>query len=834
MFADIRQSLRSLFRSRGLCVTAIGVITLAAAIVATVFSFVDAVLLRPLPVASPHELYYVYSQTSSDSGGISRDIYSVLRNNVDLFRQVGLSRPDRARLQIDGYARTVSGEAVSSNYFEVLGVPIETGRSLMTSGDDTAAIAVISDDLYRAAFGGKDNVIGETVVLKPRSRGITSETGQTYTIVGVADAKFKGLTNPWESTQYWVIDSTRARDYACDNPNYLRDHQFVAFGRLRREITPALALQIVASIRDEDQSFKRDLDEPQLVLAESRRVTLPFDLSSSIIPSRLAIALFAVCGLILAIAVSNLVGVLLARTAARQNEYSTRLILGGRLRDIAAGIACESLVLSVIGCALGTSLSALLNQYVAASIPSEVGTIATRAVALDIRTDWRVGAVMLSVAAAIGLLIALPLIADLRRVYKGGTHGGTVHVVSSQGSRQRFRRWIVVPQIAFAITLLTFGCTLGQFALSSEYLRPGYKTAGLAFVEFELPRVGRCLATKQVSEEHALRRAKFGFAIESKMKLLTNVESSALTMFLPLDNRGRIFVANPDVTNRPMLRVTRFDVGTGYFAALSIPILQGEDFDSASSRGAERVVVISREVAERLWPSSSPLGQWLAIGAPGADTRVEHARIVGIVGEVAPAIPGSSPTGAIYVPFIQGLPPRTAVFRYQGPLRHAVQSISEVVLAADGAAEILRVGDVDELIETIRYPRRLATVLFIASGAVGMGVTSIGLFGLLAYSVQQRTREIGVRKALGAADEQILWSVVKDGLTISGVGALCGVLLAVVANRVASTTIVDLPRLDIFAFFVVLATVLFIVAIASYMPSRSAVKIDPAVALRQD
>lgn len=834
---DLRYSIRALLKNPGFAAVGLLVLALAIAVNTAIFSIVNAVLFRPLPVRAPDELMYVY-QADPRSGGLSYREYLYLLKDNDAFVDMLAHSIDSSRLTARGETERCIGEPVSANYFDLLGVKPVFGRTFVPEDNrasGTPPVAVISQNLWKSRFSSDPHALGENIELN----------GQSFTIVGVMGPEFKGTLNPWEQSQYWVpivpwvLGNETAKTF-----NETVDSVGVAvIGRLKHGVKATQAQAFIAARGKQlQQAYHRESPNFSLILLDSRRIRLPFDPTGKVVPSRLAAALMAVAGIVLLIAAANLAGILMARGVTRRGEIAVRLAFGAPRWRIVRQLMIESVLVSVLGSALGLLLARYLVGLFLANAPT---SYSIWQVSLDIPIDIRVLLFTAIAGIGAGILVGLvPALQASRTDLVGSLCGGGV--LTSRQVRSRLRHWIVVPQVCLSLVLLLLAGVFVRTLLKTEFANPGYNPAHVVFVDFELPvpsilrQRSKTPSDNQKYAEAAKafleRRALFHRRLLQKARSSPKFASVSMTDCLPFSSVHTYVIARENYPQADQARwISRATVSLGYFQTVGIPLLRGRYFDERDSVSAPRAAIVCDSMARLLWPGKDPIGEYLSFYWPGSTYPLQWMEVVGIVKEVKPVLSDGVPNPFIYVPMEQQTNPyaTSLVARgYESPAQ-MIMSLRSAVREADPSAGITRSRTMTEAIGEILFPRRMAFEILAVSGLTGLFLASVGVYGVVSYSVAQRIREIGIRAALGAQRSDIMKLVVGEGTKVALVGCALGLALAFAATRLASSFVVAIPATDLFTFISVPLFLGTVILLACYIPARRAARVDPMVALRE-
>ncbi len=532
---DVRYALRSLARSPGFSAVAILVLALGIGANAAIFSLINAVLFRPLPVRAPQELVYAYRASNGSYSGLTLDDYDRIAQRTDLFGALTGSTVDFARLRVGEGIEQVRGAAVVANYFDVLGVAPVFGRSFADGeGAMTATPSVvISHDLWMRQFNGAPGIIGTAIDLGPGVGGYTTERSRSYTIIGIAPESFHGTGSPWEQTEYWVPLQQRAADYACADPTYLSRAPVVVIGRLAPGVKFGEAAAFVSTL-SASNTPSRPGAKVATVLRPSRISRLPFDALSTLPVSPLAAALMAVSGLVLIIAAANLIGLYMARSITRRADTAIRLTLGAGRGRIVRQWLIESLVLSLAGGLGGLALARALVQLFLVNLPSSFGarSYATR-VSLEVPIDLRVLVFTAVVCLAAGLLIGVIPARQASQTDVLSSLSGSA-TSAPRRDRSQMRRWILIPQVALSLTLLLVAGVLVRALLKQEWSSPGYTAEGVVSVEYQLPVAPRCQQSPAAYADLRSRRGALRAKLFAGLAQCSQLTSAALSNTVPL------------------------------------------------------------------------------------------------------------------------------------------------------------------------------------------------------------------------------------------------------------------------------------------------------------
>jgi putative ABC transport system permease protein len=800
LLQDIRYGLRFLRRGPGF--TAVAVLTLALGIGAStaIFSAVNPILFESLPY--PHADRVMMIWDFGPDGSRADVTFGTFRELVERSRSfdaMAVMRLWQPTMTGGAEPERLNGQRVSAGYFRVLGVMPALGRDFDPSDDgpNGPKVAIISDGLWQRRFGADRAIVGRQITLDD----------DAYSVIGVMPRGFENVlasqAETWTPLQY---DMSQDRAWG---------HHLRMVGRLRPGIGKEQAgreLNVLAQAPV--QVFPR---QPWASLKQGLMVNaLQDDLTRGVKPALLAV-LGAVL-LVLLIACVNVTNLLLARGAQRRGEFALRVALGaGRMR-LVRQLLTESLLLAALGGALGMLVADYGVSALVALSPPESPRVSA------IGINGTVFAFALGITTLIGLAVGL---IPALHASRSDLHTGLQQVSQrSTGGHQLTRRALVVAEVALSLVLLVSAGLLLRSMQRLFAVSPGFDASNLLTMQVQ--------TSGHRFDDDGTTHRFFEQALEAA-RHVPGVSAAALTSQLPLsgdtDEYGVHFESNPapEEDHTAFLYV----VTPGYFEVMGIPLRRGRLLDTHDKAGASVAVLISESLAKRRFPAADPIGQRLHIGPNDGPWNT----VVGVVGDVKQTSLALSRPDAVYITptqwrFANGA--MSLVVRARGESAALVPAIRNAIWSVDKDQPVVRVATMKDLLAVSAAERRFALVLFEAFGIVALALAATGIYGLLSGSVTERTREIGVRLALGASRGHILSMIVRQGMTLTGLGVLIGLSGAVLASQAIVSLLFGVSRLDPVTYLGVIALLAGVSVVACWIPAWRAARVDPSITLRAE
>jgi putative ABC transport system permease protein len=819
LIQDIHYGVRLLLKSRGF--TAVAVLTLALGIGANtaIFSIVNSVLLHPLPFHDPDQMMRL---VFSNQGVGARDIglsvpeFDDLRTRAEIFQDVSVVWPANANLTGAQHPERLEILGVSPNYFSMLGVTAQVGRVFgpQDNAEGFAEAVVISDSLWRRSFGGDEHVLGRKLQLD----------NDPYTIVGVLPRSFRHPGRTVSSdVDVWATAGFRANPF----PRPTRSIRFLP-GAIAR-VKPGISLGQVQSKLTAFSAALRN-DYPNDYQQQSQWMVEAEPLQQSLVGD-VRPMLWLLMGsvvLIILIASVNIANLLLARASGRQREVAVRLALGARRSRIVMQMLVEAMVLAFISGIAGILTAAVALNSILHYIPAKVPRLS------EVHIDWTVLVFALSITLLTGLLFGLaPAIqavnGDLFAAIREGARGSGYSVRTS-----RMRGLLIGSELALAVVLMVgAGLLLRTFwGLLQE--NPGFNPNRVVTAGLWLPQPNNPAADPYAKPE---AEASFVREVLRRVSGLPGVEMTAMTTDLPVTStafRIMFTIEGRPAGSSPDLAAEISGVNPDYFKVIQAALAQGRFFAETDDNNKQPVAIVDETTARHFWPDQDALGKRVKFGpGPGPAANPPWLNVVGVIKDIKHYGLDSDRVPHIYVSIYQ-FPAKNmnVVMRTSLPASTLEPQVRREIQAVDPNLPVFDVKSMDDVIGVSLAARRFSAELVGAFAVLALLLASLGIYGLLAYMVGQRSHEIGVRMALGAQPENIRKMVLAHGALLAGIGIIVGVVFAGIAAPMLSTLLYGVHPMDPLVFVTVPALLMLVALLASYIPAHSATKVDPIVALR--
>src|SRR6266852_7500972 len=806
---DLRYGVLMLIKNPGFSLAAIVTLALGIGGNTSIFTITSALLLKPLPYQDPQRLVEIDTQRKDEGtfspGRFSLNRFDMVREHSRSFTGVAVAANDSLNLTGGGEPQQAPIMRVSGNFFDVLGVKPQLGRTF--AGDDDhpegKPVVVISDSLWHTRFGGAPNIVGQTLNLD----------SSPYTIIGVLrpDAQFPFLSPAQVFTPRYFEHSLLSTQRLRMGVGYL-----TAIARLRPDATLPSAraeLEVLSQQYSRDNPKAPDVGpNVSVVVGNLQELTV-----ANIRPGLLLLS--GAVGLVLLIACANVASLLLSRALARRKEIAVRTALGAQRSAIIRQLLTESVLLAFAGGVIGLGLSYVATHYLATlgaeNLPQ--GYIQGFSLAMDARVLLFMVGISLLTGLAFGIVPALQLaktnvIQTLRDEGRGTTGGH---------KRTELKSLLVIGQVAISMLLLVVAGLLVRSFSHLLNVDPGFDSHNVITMNVSLPTVRYAKPEQQVA---------FFDDLLHRISTLPGVQAAATSAALPLTPK-RITPILPEgqpekpLAERPFIIVEA--ISPGWFSTLHVPMHSGRDFTPADKVGSPNVVIINEALARRFFPNQNPIGRHIVVG------RQTASEIVGVAGDVKNSGLAQEPQVQLYFPFAQ-LPwgNMNLLVRTAGDPHNMLGTIRAQLSAADPHPPVTDIKTVDELMNGSLTQPRFAMFLLSMFSAIALVLSVVGIYGVLAHSVAQRRQELGIRMALGAEKSDILKLVVRQGIQLTAIGVLIGLVAAAALTRLISSLLYKVGAWDATTFLIAPLIFLLIGLLASYLPARRAITVDPTEALR--
>jgi len=801
---DLRYAIRLQRKNPGFTIVAVIALALGIGANTAIFSVVNTVLLRPLPYKDPERLVMVWEEATK--AGYPQDTPTAAnfvdwRTQNQSFEGMAAITDDSFNLTGTGDPERLEGQRVSTDLFPLFGVEPQIGR-VFTAAEDQPGnerVVLLSYGLWQRRFGGDAGIVGKSLQLN----------GSGYTVVGVMPARFQF---PTADDEVWVPIAFTQEDATNRNRHYLR-----VVGRLKPGVTLAQAQADMSTIatRLQQQYPETNTDLGAVI------TPLQEHLVGDIKPALLI--LLGAVGLVLLIACANVANLLLARAAVRQKEIAVRVALGARRSRLIRQFLTESVSLSLLGGLVGLVIAYVGLIVLKAFIPENISQ--ARAISID----YKVLGFTLFVSVATGLIFGLaPALQSIRfnqaeTLKEGGRDAAT------GGSGKRLRSLLVMAEVAISLVLL-----IGAGLLINSFLRlrnvdPGFRVDNLLTMKIVLP---------DSKYERRVQRSAFYTDIVQRVQSLPGVRSAAVTTNLPLYRQGNSISISIEGRPEPPpgqedIIVTRI-ISPGYFDTMSIPLLKGRQLTDQDTDDSPNVVVISEGMARRYWPGEEAVGKRIAVGR--IRSPEDWIQVVGVVKDVRQFELTADPKPQMYLTHRQFgfFDAQDLVVKTDVDSASMASAVRKAVWEIDKDQPVSNIRAMETILADSIARQRFSMLLLAIFATVALVLAGVGIYGVMSYSVAQRTHEIGIRMALGAQTSAVLKLAVGYGLKLVAAGIAIGLVAAFALTRVMATLLFGVTATDPTTFTLISLLLVAVAAIASYIPARRATRVNPIIALRYE
>jgi predicted permease len=811
LFQDLRFGFRRLIKTPGFALIAILSLALGIGANTAIFSLVNMILFRPLPVADPQEVVSVSAVgKNGEMAAFSYPNYLDFRDRNEVLSGLLVSRIAYMSLSRNGNNERVWGNLVSGNYFDLLGVKPALGRTFLPEDDKTRLshpVVVISHSLWQTRFGGDPSVVDSDVLIN----------GRKFKVIGVAPAGFKGTEVVYTPEVYAPFAMQK---WIEPESNYLdkRDESnMFAVGRLKPGVSAAqaeaslnlLAAQLAKDFPNENEGLRIQVVPPGFILPQLRNEMLS-----------VSAALMGLVALVLLIACTNLANLLLARATERGREIAIRLSIGAGRARIVRQLLTESVMLAVAGGLVGMALA----QWIIDSIMALKPPIAIP-LTLELHVDWRVLVFSMIVSVITGILFGL---IPALQATKPDLIPALKDAASQSGVRRSLlRSGLVVAQVAVSLLLLiAAGLTLRALQ-RLRAMNPGFNPENALMMNFDLSMQGY----------EADAGAQLRKQLLNRVESLPGAKSASITDFMPLSmnysGTSILIEGRPQErgVNTPQAMQAR--VGLKYFETIGAPLVAGRDLTEQDQEEKTRSAVVNETFARKFFPGANPienaLGKQFRTSPEGQPWQ-----IAGVARDGKYFTIGEDPQAFVWFPICKQLAYNYLLVRTSAKPETVIGAIRGEFRNLDPNLPVTDVKTLTEHMSLSLFPARAFAALLSAFGLLALALAAIGLFGVMSYAVSQRTREIGVRMALGAGAKDIFKLVIGRGLLLTSIGVGVGLALALVGTRLLSSLLYSVSAIDPLAFVGVTLLLVAVAFLACFFPARRAMKTDPMVALRYE
>ncbi len=800
LLQDLRYGARILAKKPGF--TLIAVVSLALGIGANtaIFSLVNMILFRPLPVANPEQVVSV-SAVGKDGqfAAFSYPNYLDFRDRNEALSGLLVYRFVSLGLSRNGNNEKLWGYLVSGNYFDMLGVKPALGRTFLPEEDQTRLshpVAVISHSLWQTRFGGDPSVIDRDVLIN----------GKKFKVIGVAPAGFKGTEVIYTPEIYVPFAMQKWIEPESDYLDERDTQNIFAVGRLKSGVSAAqaeaslniLAAQLAKDFPNDNEGLKIQLTPPGFVLPQIRSQMLG-----------VSAALMGLVALVLLIACVNLANLLLARATERGREIAIRLSIGASRVRIVRQLLTESVMLA----------RWIIDSIIALKPPIDIP------ITLELSVDWRVLVFSMFISVVTGVLFGLVPALQATRT---DLVSALKDVASQSGVRRSLlRNSLVVAQIAVSLLLLVAAGLTLRALQQLRAMNPGFNPENAVMMNFDLSLQGY-----QADAGAQLRKQ-----LLNRVESLPGVRSASITDFVPLSmnyNSAAILIeGQPQERGVNAPTAMNADVGLKYFETIGTPLIAGRDLNEQDQDGKTRSVVVNETFARKFFPGANPIEN--ALGKQFRTSPEKQPwQIVGVAGDGKYWNIGEEPRAFVWFPIGNQLTFNTLIVRTTARPETVIGAIRGEFRNLDPNLPVTNAKTLTDHMNLSLFPARAVAALLAAFGLLALTLAAIGIFGVMSYSVSQRTREIGIRMALGANAKEVFKLVVGQGLKLTLIGAGVGLALALIGTRLLSNLLYNVSAVDPLTFAGVTLLLTIVAFLACYFPARRAMKVDPMIALRYE
>ncbi|HET6975324.1 MAG TPA: ABC transporter permease [Pyrinomonadaceae bacterium] len=829
LLQDLRIAVRMMRKNPGFTLVVTATLALGIGANTAIFGLVDALLLRPLPVVkAPGELVLLM-RGEGRGPALSYPDFKFLRERNEVLSDLALYTQTPISFGNNVRSEVVLGAMVSANYFDVLGIKPPFGRAFLPEEDQTPGahpVVVLNHSFWQSRFNSDRAVVGQTIVLNSRQ----------FTVVGIAPPGFDGESAPMKVSMWIPVMMMSTIRWESGTHDPLSDRQyenFGAVGRLKQDVSVTQAQVALETINRQLEESNpapsgqgiNSNDDRSLRLISPQGLMISSIREMAVTSSRLAGATVLT---VLLIACANVANLLMARAARRRKEVAVRLALGATRWRLIRQLLTESVLLALVGATAGLFLAYWINQLLMAFKPPFPPPFTF---ALDLSFDVRTFAFTFLLAVATGVIFGLVPALQASRPDVLPALKNESNAESPRVRWLNLRNALVVTQVALSLALLI---STGLFLRTLNYARQidlGFKPDQVLAVSFNLRLQGY----------NEAKGREFYQRIVERLERLPGVQTVSVSNLLPL---GFIWLSTPVVPEDrevpPNDRIFAGDVcvGSKYFETIGTPLLRGRNFTAQDTIKSPQVAIVSERLAHSLWPEINDPGEALGKRLRVGRSNPISCEVIGIVKDSRNNIFNRidrEPEPTIYRPFAQNYSALASlIVRTDGDPRSLISAVRREVAALDENLPPQNLQPLSESVSLASWSARTGATVLGVFGLLGLVLAAIGIYGVMSYSVSRRTREIGLRMALGAETRDVIKLILKQGLGLTLIGAMIGVMLAVAVTRLLASLLYGVTATDPTTFAGVVFFVIGVAALACYLPARRATKVDPMKALRCD
>ena len=808
MTKDLVHSIRSLLRNPGFTAVAVITLMLAIGVNTTIFSVVNAVLLKALPFRDPQQLVSVHKTSApGDFPGIAAYQYLAWKEKSASFEDVAAFSDDNINLTGNGEPERIPYAQVTASLFSTLGVQPVRGRFFLPEEDKPGAnnVVIVSEGFWQRRYGRDEKILQQTLTLD----------NKPYSIVGVMPGgfRFPGEFDIWLPLALDPYRETHGEYFALVE----------VVGRLKPNTTLAGAQAELGLIARQAASQQDQRKEP-LPVAPVEVTPLHKQLTAGVRST--VFILWGAVGLVMLLACVNVASLMVSRTFARQREMAVRAAVGARRWQLIRQLLTESVLIGLVGGVLGLLIAVWATRAITTLVPKD---FASSVYDLNnIRLDWRVFAFTFGLSALTGIVFGLaPAVTASKPDLIHALRNSRSHGLMSFGLRS-FRGWLVVTELALAVVLLLAAGLLVRSFNNLLAIDLGFDRHNVLTARISLPR--------SIYKEPAQTQAFYDDLLQ-RLQSLPGVESAGMINHTPLSGFGIVafmgIEGQPKVDQKKDLPIGVGSVSPEYFRTMKIPLLSGRSYDTRDGADGQKVAIVNQSFAKRYFANSDALGKRVGFGCKESEGLCRT--IVGVVGNIRQESITDEVVPEMYLPSTQmRMNGMTLLVRTASDPRTFAQSVRNAVLAIDKNQPLYEVKTLAQRVDEGVAASRSLTLLFAAFALLGLILGAVGIYGIVSYSVTQRTHEIGIRMALGATARNVLSLIVKNGLALVLTGIVIGVGSALMLTRFLATLLFGVQPADSVTFVVVSAVFFVIAMVAALIPALRATRVDPLIALRYE